>query len=182
MPGWERSVYRKVSINCFLKCISLEHTHQVNYKVSADFSTDWKGSFKTFSLASLGSGLSGLGHTFPQSGTILSHAPALRKLQIIPWGVFFLIEIPVCENSLKNTSPLLTSWKGFCICDTSRIRDSNLRPKQDCFCYLALWTTQTLNTYSFHSLSKFHLLKLHNPLLCRVYHTDSSTTLSFRQN
>lgn len=110
-------MYRKVSANCFLKCITLEHTHQVNYKVSAEhISTDRKGLLQDFLVGFSRLRTLWLRIYFPtiwnqeySSSPILAHAPALRKLEIIPWTLFFLIEIHICENSLKNTSPLLTS-------------------------------------------------------------------------
>lgn len=135
MPGWEGPVHRQVSVDCFLKCISSEHTHQVNYKVSAEhISTDQKGLLQDFLVGFPGLRTLWVRIYLPtiaesSSSPILSHAPELRKLQINQWALFFLIEIHMCENSLKNTSPLLTCWKGFCKCDIPRVRDSNLRPK-----------------------------------------------------
>lgn len=52
---------------------------------------------------------------------------------------------------------------------------SNLRSKQKWFWYLALWTRDSqVNALHFHCLSKFYLLKLHNPSFYWVHHTASS--------
>lgn len=107
MPGWEGPVHRQVSVDCFLKCISLEHTHQVNYKVSAEhIGTDQKGLLQDFLVGFHRLRTLWVEYTFPQLQS--PHHP-LYSLMLQNLESFKLIS-GHCFSSLKYIC-VKTPWK-----------------------------------------------------------------------